>query len=63
MSTVADLQNALIGSPVKKTVDGKYRVKDDGSVQLWNADQSAWQEITVSGSAANEQINTVAGEA
>lgn len=44
------------------TVAGKYRIKDDGSFQLWNATQNKFHSITVSGAAGEEVLNIAAGE-
>lgn len=46
-----------------KTVAGKYRFKDDGTFQLWNADQNLFHSITIAGAAGAEVINIGAGEA
>ncbi len=53
----------LPGALALKTVAGKYRIKDDGSWQLWNADQSLFHTITVSGAAGAETFSIAAGEA
>jgi hypothetical protein len=45
-----------------KTVAGKYRFKDDGSFQLWNADQNKFHTITITGAAGAEVPTIAAGE-
>lgn len=44
------------------SVAGKYRFKVDGSFQLYNATQSKYHTISISGSAGAEQIDIGAGE-
>ena len=46
-----------------RTVAGKYRIKTDGTFELWNADQSLWHALTISGALGAEQLNIAAGEA
>lgn len=46
-----------------KTVAGKYRIKDDGTWQLWNPDQNLFHTISISGAAGAEILNIGAGEA
>lgn len=43
--------------------DTKWRVKSDGSLQLWNADQALFHTISVIGAAGAEQLSIGAGEA
>lgn len=45
-----------------KTVAGKYRIKADGTFQLWNATQSKWHALTLSGAAGEEILSIGAGE-
>lgn len=46
----------------QKMVTAKYRFKDDGTFELWNADQNLWQAVTVSGLAGFEVLNIGVGE-
>ena len=39
-----------------------FRVKSDGSFQLWNPDQSKWHTLQVRGAAGGEYITIGAGE-
>jgi hypothetical protein len=41
---------------------GKVRVKADGSLQLWNPDQTKWHSISVGGAAGGEYLLIGAGE-
>jgi hypothetical protein len=45
-----------------RTIAGKYRIKADGTFQLWNADQSLFHTLTLSGDAGEETLNIAAGE-
>lgn len=45
------------------TVAGKYRIKANGTFELWNADQAAWCALTVAGALGAEILNIAAGEA
>jgi hypothetical protein len=47
---------------VLKTVAGKYRFKDDGSFQLYNATQAKFHTLTITGAATEEILNIEAGE-
>lgn len=52
-----------IGPPVAMwTLPGKLRIKADGSLQLWNADQNKWHSIGVGGTAGGEYLTIGAGE-
>jgi hypothetical protein len=44
------------------TLAGKMRVKADGSLQLWNPDQSKWHSLSIGGEAGGEYIMIGAGE-
>ncbi|HSI10723.1 MAG TPA: hypothetical protein VK961_01705 [Chthoniobacter sp.] len=52
----------LLESYVPRTVAGKYRLKSDGSLQLWNATESKWHSLTISGAAGAEVLSIGAGE-
>lgn len=58
--------NAAIASAIsplaRRSITGKYRFKSDGSLQLWNPDQSKWQSLTLSGGAGAELISINTGE-
>lgn len=47
---------------VLASVAGKYRFKPDGSFQLWNADQSKFHTLTLTGLAGAETLSIAAGE-
>ena len=49
-----------VGGPF--TVPNGIRIKPDGSVQLWNPDQSKWHSLQIRGSAGGEYITIGAGE-
>jgi len=42
--------------------NGLYRIKNTG-LQLWNATQSKFHTISISGAAGSEQVNIGVGEA
>ena len=44
------------------TFAGHWRVKADGTFQLWNPDQSLWHTLQVRGAAGAEYITVGAGE-
>lgn len=44
------------------TFPGHWRVKADGTFQLWNPDQSKWHTILIGGLAGAEFITISAGE-
>lgn len=46
-----------------RTVAGKYRIKDDGTFQLWNPDQNLFHTLSISGAAGEEILSIGAGEA
>lgn len=46
-----------------KTVAGKYRIKDNGTFQLWNTTQSAWHTLTITGPVGAEALEIAAAEA
>lgn len=60
--TEAEVDALLLGY-APRTVAAKYRIKTDGAFQLWNADQTKWHTLTLSGAAGAEQLNIAAGEA
>jgi hypothetical protein len=47
---------------VLATVATKYRIKSDGSFQLWNPTQSAWHSLALSGAVGAEVLAIGAGE-
>lgn len=47
---------------VPSTVAGKYRIKDDGTFQLWNGTQNKWHSLAISGAAGAEVLTIAAGE-
>jgi len=52
-----------IAPPVANfTLTGKMRIKADGSLQLWNPDQSKWHTLSIGGTAGGEYILIGAGE-
>lgn len=44
------------------TLPAKLRIKTDGSLQLWNPDQSKWHTLLIGGAAGGEYITIGAGE-
>jgi hypothetical protein len=54
--------NTLLASYALLTIAGKYRIKGDGSFQLWNATQSKWHTVGVSGASGAEVLTIGAGE-
>ena len=54
--------NTLLATYALLTVAGHYRIKSDGSFQLWNATQSKWHTITITGAVGAEAISIAAGE-
>lgn len=44
------------------TVAGKYRIKSDGTFQLWNADTSKFHTLTLSGADGAVTLDIAAGE-
>lgn len=54
--------NALLAAKANLTVVGKYRIKGDGSFQLWNATQNKFHSLTLSGAAGAEVLSIGAGE-
>ena len=52
----SDAQYALL------TVAGQYRIRTDGGFQLWNATQSKWHTLAISGAAGAEVLTIGAGE-
>lgn len=54
--------NALLATYALLTVAGHYRFKSDGSFQLWNATQSKWHTVGITGTAGAEAIQIAAGE-
>ena len=52
----------LLGGYAPRTVAGKYRLKSDGALQLWNATESKWHSLTISGAAGAEVLSIGAGE-
>jgi hypothetical protein len=44
------------------TFPGSWRVKADGTFQLWNPDQSLWHTLLVHGLATAEYLTISAGE-
>ena len=55
--------DALLAARALQTVAGKYRIKADGTFQIWNADQSLFHTLTLSGAAGAETLGISAGEA
>jgi hypothetical protein len=53
---------ALLAAKAALTVATKYRIKNDGSFQLWNATQSKWHTLGVTGAAGAEVLTIGAGE-
>lgn len=51
-----------LGGGLPSEVAGKYRFKLDGTFQLWNATQSKWHSLTISGAAGAEELGIGAGE-
>jgi hypothetical protein len=45
------------------TFAGHFRIKADGTFQLWNQDQNLWHTISISGIAGAETLDISAGEA
>jgi hypothetical protein len=54
--------DTLLATKAALTVAGKYRIKGDGTFQLWNGTQNKWHAITVSGAAGAEVLSIGAGE-
>ena len=54
--------DALLAAKAAKTVATKYRIKGDGSFQLWNPDQSKWHTLSLSGAAGAELLTIGDGE-
>lgn len=54
--------DAIVATLALRTVAGKYRIKSDGTFQLWNATQSKFHTLTLSGAAGAEIIAIAAGE-
>jgi hypothetical protein len=54
--------DTLLAAKAALTVAGHYRIKTDGSFQLWNATQSKWHTITITGAMGAEAISIAAGE-
>jgi len=54
--------DALLESYVPRIVAGRYRIKTDGSFQLWNATESKWHTLTLSGAVGGEVLSIGAGE-
>jgi hypothetical protein len=54
--------DALLAARAALTVAGHYRIKSDGSFQLWNAAQSKWHTVQVTGAAGAEILTIGAGE-
>lgn len=52
----------LLESYALRTVSGKYRLKADGTFQLWNATESKWHSLAISGATGAEVISIGAGE-
>jgi len=55
--------DTLVAQRALKTVAAKYRIKSDGTIQLWNADQSLFHTLTITGAAGAETLSIAAGEA
>jgi hypothetical protein len=53
---------AIAALSLPSTVAGHYRIKNDGSFQLWNATQSTWHTLVVTGAAGAEALTIGAGE-
>ena len=54
--------DGLLAAKAALTVATKYRIKTDGSFQLWNATQSKWHTIGVAGASGAEALTIGAGE-
>jgi hypothetical protein len=54
--------DTLLAAKAALTVAGKYRIKGDGTFQLWNATQSKWHTVTIAGAAGAEVFQIGAGE-
>ena len=54
--------NTLLATYALLTVAGHYRIKSDGSFQRWNATQSKWHTLAVTGAVGAEAITIAAGE-
>ena len=54
--------DALLAAKAALTVAAKYRIKGDGTFQLWNATQSKWHTLAITGAAGAEAITIGAGE-
>ena len=55
--------DTLLAGKVALTVAGHYRIKSDGSLQLWNPTQSKFHTLSLSGTAGAELLTIGAGEA
>jgi hypothetical protein len=62
LSDQADLQTSLDAKALK-TVAAKYRIKTDGTFQLWNPDISKFHTLSLSGADGAVTIDIAAGEA
>jgi len=54
--------DALLAAKAALTVAGKYRIKGDGTFQLWNGTQSKWHTLTITGPTGAEALSIGAGE-
>ncbi len=54
--------DTLLAAKAVLTVAGKYRIKGDGTFQLWNATQSKWHTLAITGAAGAEALTIGAGE-
>ena len=61
LSDQTDLQSAL-DAKADKTVATKYRIKADGTFQLWNTTTSKFHTLSLSGADGAVTIDIAAGE-
>lgn len=61
-AAIATAISTAVAGLASKTVTGKYRIKDDGTVELWNASQGQWQPLTLTGAAGAEILTIGGGE-
>jgi hypothetical protein len=54
--------DTLLTAKAALTIAGKYRIKTDGTFQLWNNTQSKWHTFTITGAAGAEVLSIGAGE-
>lgn len=62
VNTIANELETETALKAYKTVATKYRIKNDGTFQLWNPDQSKWHALSLSGAAGAETLSIAAGE-